>query len=295
MKTGFSVFLAAFVALGASWFGFVYGPLKQLGGAKETTVLQSMDKWPLQRTGDATLGLQVYRANGCAACHTEQVRQTGAANVLTITEIGTHKAADLKDFLGSILGTVPELLNASNAVAGNLAGWNGELPKVIYSGAADTVVSTLGDKLKAVGVKTEARVIAISADIARGWGTRQSVAADYLYDSPVQLGSLRAGPDLANIGVRSPDLNWQLQHLYAPRSLVKNSTMPAFRYLFTVQKKVGGKDSAAALVLPKAFAPADGFEVVPTPEAKQLAAYLLSLKNNVPLYEAPFTPITVAK
>jgi len=294
MKTGFSVFLAAFVALGASWFGLVYGPLKQLGVATETKVLQSDAKWPLQRTGDATLGLQVYRSAGCAACHTEQVRQTGSANVLTITEIGSHQPADLKGFINSLSGSVIELMNASNAVAANLAGWNGELPKVLYSGADDTVVSMLGDKLKAVGVKTEARVVATGADIARGWGTRQSVAADYLYDAPVQLGNLRAGPDLATIGVRAPDVNWQLQHLYAPRSLVKNSTMPAFRFLFAVQK-IGAQPAPDALVLPKEFAPADGYEVVPTAEAKQLVAYLLTLKNNAPLYEAPFTPITVAK
>jgi len=294
MKTGFSVFLAAFVALGASWFGLVYGPLKQLGVATETKVLQSDAKWPLQRTGDATLGLQVYRSAGCAACHTEQVRQTGAANVLTITEIGSHQPTDLKGFINSLAGSVTELMNSSNAVAANLAGWNGELPKVLYSGADDTVVSMLGDKLKAVGVKTEARVVATGADIARGWGTRQSVAADYLYDAPVQLGNLRAGPDLATIGVRAPDVNWQLQHLYAPRSLVKNSTMPAFRFLFAVQK-IGAQPAPDALVLPKEFAPADGYEVVPTAEAKQLAAYLLTLKNNAPLYEAPFTPITAAK
>ena len=294
MKTGFSVFLAAFVGLGASWFGLVYGSLKQLGVATETKVLQSDAKWPLQRTGDATLGLQVYRSAGCAACHTEQVRQTGAENVLTITEIGSHQPADLKGFINSLAGSVTELMNSSNAVAANLAGWNGELPKVLYSGADDTVVSMLSDKLKAVGVKTEARVVATGADIARGWGTRQGVAADYLYDAPVQLGSLRAGPDLSTIGVRAPDLNWQLQHLYAPRSLVKNSTMPAFRFLFTVQK-IGAQPAPDALVLPKEFAPADGNEVVPTAEAKQLAAYLVSVKNNAPLYEAPFTPITAAK
>ena len=294
MKTGFSVFLAAFVALGASWFGLVYGPLKQLGVATETKVLQSDTKWPLQRTGDATLGLQVYRSAGCAACHTEQVRQTGAANVLTITEIGSHQPADLKGFINSLAGSVTELMNSSNAVAANLAGWNGELPKVLYRGAEDTVVATLGDKLKAVGVKTEARVIATGADLDRSWGVRQSVAADYLYDQSVQLGNLRAGPDLSTIGVRAPDVNWQLQHLYAPRSLVKNSTMPAFRFLFAVQK-IGAQPASDALVLPKEFAPADGYEVVPTAEAKQLAAYLVSLKNNAPLYEAPFTPITAAK
>ena len=293
MKTGFSIFLAAFVALGVSWFGLVYGPLKQLGGAKETMVLQSSDKWPMQPTGDAILGLKVYRANGCAACHTEQIRQTGTVNTLSITDLGVHKAADFKDFITSLM-VVPELMNSSNSIVGSLNQWNGTVPKLLFSGKDGALVSLLGDKLKAVGVKTEARVVATGPDIARGWGMRQSVAADYLYDTPVQLGSLRAGPDLANLGVRAPDVNWQLQHLYAPRSLVKNSTMPAFHYLFTV-KIIGALPAPDALVLPKEFAPAAGFEVVPTVEARQLAAYLTSLKANVPLYEAPFTPISAVK
>ena len=294
MKTGFSVFLAAFVALGASWFGLVYGPLKQLGVATETKVLQSDAKWPLQRTGDATLGLQVYRSAGCVACHTEQVRQTGVACELTLTGLGVQKPADFVAFTKSLF-VLPELANYTNALTASLDGWNGGLPKTLLTSRNKDIVGEMADRLKAVGVKSETRIVGTGADIARSWGTRQSVAADYLYDQPVQLGSLRAGPDLSTIGVRAPDLNWQLQHLYAPRSLVKNSTMPAFRFLFAVKKKAEDKDSADALVLPKEFAPADGYEVVPTAEAKQLAAYLVSLKNNVPLYEAPFTPITAAK
>jgi len=47
------------------------------------------------------------------------------------------------------------------------------------------------------------------------------------------------------------------------------------------------------LNLPKEFAPADGYEIVPTTEAKRLAAYLVSLRANVPLYEAPFTPAQI--
>ena len=293
MKTGFTVFLAAFIALGLSWCGLVYAPIQQLGGTKQTVVLQSSDKWPMQRAGEATLGLQVYRANGCAACHTVQIRQTGVVNTLSITDLGVHKAADFKDFITSLM-VVPELTKYSNSIVGSLNQWNGSVPKLLFSGEASAVVSLLGDKLKAVGVKTEARVVATGADIARGWGLRQSVAADYLYDAPVQLGSLRAGPDLANLGVRAPDTNWQLLHLYAPRSVVKNSTMPAFRYLFSV-RKIGAQPAPDALALPKEFAPAAGFEVVPTAEARQLAAYLTSLKSNVPLYEAPFTPITATK
>ena len=293
MKTGCSVFLAAFVALGASWFGLVYSPLKQLGGEEVATVLQLGDTWPQQRTGEATLGLQVYRANGCAACHTEQIRQTGMANEISVVNLGAHQPADFTAFIKSLM-VVPELMSFSNAIVGNLEHWNGGLPKILYSGDNGDVVTALGNRLKPLGIKTESGVIARGADISRGWGYRQSVAADYLYDDPVQLGNLRAGPDLSNIGVRSPDLNWQLQHLYAPRSLVKNSTMPPFCFLFTI-RKIGTPPAPDALVLPPEFAPPAGFEVVPTPEAIQLAAYLVSLKNNAPLYEAPFTPPTAAK
>jgi len=288
MKTGISVFLASFFALGASWFGMVYGSIHQLGSAKETVILQSSDNWPQQRTGEATLGLQVYRANGCAACHTEQVRQTGVADEISLTSLGKYSAGDFKDFMKSIM-IAPELLNVSNNIIGGLETWDGKLPRTIYSGQDSAVVASLGDKLKAAGVKADARVVATGSDIWRGWGMRQSVAADYLYDVPVQLGSLRAGPDLSMIGVRAPDVNWQLKHLYAPRSVVNNSTMPAFRFLFHV-RKIGAQPSPDALVLPKDFAPADGMEVVPTTEARELAAYLLSLKANQPLYEAPFTP-----
>jgi len=288
VKTGVSVFIAAFVALGASWCGFVLAPVLQLGGAKQTVVLQSTDNWPLQRTGEATLGLQVYRAYGCAACHSEQVRQTGAAFEVTLTSLGVQKPADFVDFMKSLF-VLPELADYTNAIATSLNGWNGGLPKTLLTCTDKDIATEMADRLKAVGVKSETGIIATGADIARGWGSRLSVAADYLYDQPVQLGSLRAGPDLANIGVRAPDANWQLSHLYAPKSITPNSTMPSFKFLFEL-RKIGATPSPDALNLPKEFAAADGYEIVPKPEAKQLAAYLLSLKANVPLYEAPFTP-----
>jgi len=293
VKNGFTIFLATVVALGASWCGLVLAPTLQLGGAKLTTVLQSADTWPLQRSGDATLGLQVYRANGCAACHTEQIRQDGVAAEVTLTALNKTKPEDFKAFVQSLFGIVPELQNATNAIAASLQNWNGALPKTLLTTGDKAVADKLAQSVSAGGVKVEVAIVAIGADIARGWGVRRSVAADFLYDNPVQLGSLRAGPDLANLGVRAPDANWQLAHLYAPKSITPNSTMPSFRFLFNVQK-VGSAPSPEALKLKAEFAPAAGFEIVPTVEAKELAAYLLSLRANVPLYEAPFTP-AVAK
>ncbi len=54
-------------------------------------------------------------------------------------------------------------------------------------------------------------------------------------------------------------------------------------------RKIGRKPSPDALILPPELAVA-GREIVPTPEAKDLAAYLLSLRVDVPLPDAPVTP-----
>ena len=264
MKNGAAVFLAAFIALGASWCGFVLAPLLQLGGAKQAAVLNSSDIYPLQPIGNATLGLQVYRAEGCAACHTEQIQQDGVACNVVLTSPGKNPAA-----VSNLVSTL-KLQN-------------------LTKDAADAIVN----QITVAGGKTETHVFAIGTDITRGWGVRHGVAADFLYDYPVQLGSLRAGPDLSNIGVRAPDVNWQLLHLYAPRCVTTNSTMPSFKFLFEV-RKIGETPSPDALNLPPEFAPAAGYEVVPTADAKKLVAYLLSLHADVPLYDAPFTPTQIS-
>jgi len=288
VKNGFAVFFAVFVALGGSWLGLVVGPTLQLGTATLDTVLNSSDTWPQQRTGEATLGLQIYRANGCAACHTEQVRQDGVQAEVSLTGLGKSKPEDFKAFVQSLF-ILPELEKVTNDLTAFLKDWNGELPKTFLTTDDLEAANTMADRLKAAGLKSETLIVATGADIAHGWGIRRSVAADYLYDVPVQLGSLRVGPDLAAVGVRDPLASWQLLHLYAPGAVVKNSAMPSFKFLFEVSK-IGAAPSPDALNLPKEFAPPAGCEVVPKPEAKELVAYLLSLRADAPLYEAPFTP-----
>jgi cytochrome c oxidase cbb3-type subunit 2 len=292
MRSGFAVFFAVLVALGGSWLGFVVAPAIQLGNAKQTTVLNSGETWPLQRTGEATLGLQIYRANGCAACHTEQIRQDGVSAEVTLTALNKTRPEDFKAFAQSLF-FLPELAKVTNSLAATLKDWNGDLPATILIADDKAVADAIAGRLKAAGVKSETHIMATGEDIPR-WGIRRSVAADFLYDFPVQLGNLRVGPDLADVGARLPDANWQLQHLYAPKLSVTNSAMPSFKFLFTV-RKIGSAPSPDALNLPPAFAPAAGYEVVPKPEAKELAAYLLSLRADAPLYEAPFSPITSAK
>lgn len=155
------------------------------------------------------------------------------------------------------------------------------------------------------------------SDFERGWGQRRTVAQDYLHDYPVLLGTVRLGPDLANIGARQPDPDAHFKQLYNPRLLTEKSMMPSYAFLF---ETVAGPASSPAPGSARAGTTADlslfpaaadprverlveqdlhlqrvtrfrlmqaGYQVVPTVEAQDLVAYLLSLRSDTPLFEAP--------
>jgi cytochrome c oxidase cbb3-type subunit II len=208
MNNGPLLFLGLFAAMACSWLSFVMGPQLQIGDMRPTTnmvVGASGQIYPNAEPGTAHQGAEIYRANGCASCHTQQVRPRS---------------------LGS--------------------------------------------------------------DINRGWGIRRSTGYDYLFDQPVLLGSQRVGPDLANAG-RRMDAAAVLLRLYEPRAVTPKSIMPPYPFLFE-QREIQGAPSADALQLPPAFAPPPGYEIVPRPEARALAAYVTSLHQDGYLFEAPPPP-----
>ena len=61
MKSGALVFLVAFMALAASWGGFVLAPQVQLSRSVQTNALGSSDLYPLGRPGLAVGGGQLQR------------------------------------------------------------------------------------------------------------------------------------------------------------------------------------------------------------------------------------------
>jgi cytochrome c oxidase cbb3-type subunit 2 len=202
MRYGPLIFVGIFLTLASSWCGLVLMPQIQLGRQQAIKIEETGEFYPTPRSGLAQQGFEIYLANGCIYCHSQQVRPEG-----------------------------------------------------------------------------------FGADILRNWGQRRTVARDYLYDKPVMLGTMRTGPDLANIGLRQTSAAWHLLHLYNPRIVSKGSIMPPFPFLFEKQK-IGSRPSPDALNLPPEFALEPGYEIIPRPEAKALAQYLLSLKANAPLPEA---------
>lgn len=206
MNPGPLLFLGTFFALATSWLTFILAPQLQIGGQEPVELASTGQPYPSRPSGTARQGEQVYRANGCYYCHSQQVRPKGFGN-----------------------------------------------------------------------------------DIARGWGGRpslvQSVAADYLYDQPVMVGSQRIGPDLTNVGLRQPDAAWQFKHLYNPRSVSPGSTMPPHRFLFEKRPlKFGEQPSKEAVEVGK------GYEIVPGQDARALVAYLMSLHSDAILFETPIFP-----
>lgn len=71
-----------------------------------------------------------------------------------------------------------------------------------------------------------------------------SVAGESVYEHPFLWGSKRTGPDLARVGGRYSD-DWHRAHLYDPRSVVPESNMPAFPWLF--EQTVDGSKTAVKM------------------------------------------------
>lgn len=139
-----------------------------------------------------------------------------------------------------------------------------------------------------------------NVDMDKMWGTRPGIAADYALvgrtdfwrNSTTLMGTERTGPDLTNVGSRQPSADWNYLHLYQPRALVENSIMPAYPWLFKTVKSLpeGEKEINVPAKYRKGI---EGF-IIPTDDAKNLLAYLQSLKQT-PLPDGTEVPIFLYK
>jgi cbb3-type cytochrome oxidase cytochrome c subunit len=275
MNNGLLVFLGLLATFAGSWWGFIFAPQLQIGSQQPAPT--DTGAYPVRRAGIAQQGHEIYVANGCVQCHSQQLRQEGFTFDLVLVAVGTNSEA-----VGHVLSQI-----APNAdVKALIAKTSDKTPQTIFENVSQAKALDAQARLKKVGANAQPVFVPLGADIERGWGVRRTVAADYLYDDPVQIGNSRLGPDLSNIGARNPDPNWQLLHLYDPRTVVPGSMMPAYRYLFET-RPAGRAPSPNALKLPEKFAPKPGYEIVPTTEALQLVAYLQSLRVDTALFEAP--------
>jgi cytochrome c oxidase cbb3-type subunit 2 len=185
--------------------------------------------------------------------------------------------------LGSLTQTTEVLDESGNPSAGD------PLYPPMMTGAAQQGKAVYVD-LGCVYCHTQqVRRAGYGSDIEREWGQRQTVARDYITQGTVTLGNQRVGPDLMTIGDRKSVANWHHLHLYNPRITSNGlSIMPEYSFLYETREIEGVAASANALQFDKgsAYAPAAGYEIVPTQRAEALVEYLLSLQLNYSLPEA---------
>lgn len=279
MKHGPLLFLGVLTAVTASWVSAVMAPHLQIGGQDLVLIEDLGINYPLDRGGEAKQGAEVYRAQGCNYCHTQQVRQDPLLSNVVLAEGGTNQAA----LRTAVLKLHPDLKDVG---AAELVG---RLPQPLLQSVAPAVAEQAMRILTNAGARVEVSLTNIGPDLRRGWGTRRSVSRDYLRDQPVMLGQVRFGPDLANVGARQTNSTLLLRKLYNARIDLPGSTMPRYPYLFTERKlRAGELPGPEALAFPPGVGP-EGVAVVPTSEARQLVAYLLSLHSDTLFYEV-FTP-----
>lgn len=123
-------------------------------------------------------------------------------------------------------------------------------------------------------------------DMDKMFGSRPSVSADYAdikrqdiwRNTATLMGTERTGPDLINVGNRQPSQDWNLVHLYNPRTVVSESIMPAYPWLFILKEYPTMDDVVVAV--PEEFLKDKTKKVVATEDALNLVAYLQSLKQT---------------
>src|SRR5256885_3261092 len=74
MKGLLPLFLGIFGTFAFSWLGLTVVPNLQIGGLNPQTDEEGGDVYPSPPSGMALRGAQVYAANGCVYCHSQQVR-----------------------------------------------------------------------------------------------------------------------------------------------------------------------------------------------------------------------------
>lgn len=289
MKGIAPLFLGIFGTFVFSWAGLTLIPNYQIGHLDpQVSQDDETDIYPVPKSGMAERGRQVYAANGCNYCHSQQVRADYAASDIE-RKWGVRRSAP-RDYIferPALLGKTrkgPDLSNVGKLTPSedqNAPAPASPSPAPSASPAANAPAAATG----ASPAPAPPSTAATSSSPSPAASPAASPAP-----SPASVASTAAttlGPSGAPPAYSAA---WHHLHLYSPRSLTLDSNMPAYHFLYE-KRRVSGERSADALKLTGPDAPSDEWEIVPSYEAKCLVAYLMSLDQSHELKEAKLTSV----
>jgi cbb3-type cytochrome oxidase cytochrome c subunit len=311
MKGLAPLFLGIFGTFAFSWIGLTVIPTWQIGHLNPESDEEGTDIYPRPQSGMFKRGEHVYAANGCVYCHSQQVRADYIADDIE-RKWGNRRSAP-RDYifqrpvflgkmrmgqdLASIGGRAPAPEESPSPAGGASPSGAPATQKAGASPAAPPAVSPSSGSSPATASAASPGTSpggAASPNTSPPPGQRTGVASP----SPGQManttpgGSSPAAPSAQTPGALYPiqtaglppmySAAWHHVHLFAPRSINPDSNMPSYRFLYR-KRRITGERSAEALQLSDSDAPPQGWEIVPTFDAKCVVAYLMGLNQSHPL------------
>jgi cbb3-type cytochrome oxidase cytochrome c subunit len=309
MKGLAPLFLGIFGTFAFSWIGLTVIPTWQIGHLNPESDEEGTDIYPRPQSGMFQRGAHVYAANGCVYCHSQQVRADYIADDIE-RKWGTRRSAprdyifDRPIFLGKMrmgqdlanIGARAPAPEESPAPAASPAAQGAAASPAAAQAAAPSPAGQGAAVSSPPSSPGASPASAASPNASPPPGQRTGVASP----SPGQMANTTpGGSSPAAPSAQTPGAPWPIQtaglppmysaawhhiHLYAPRSINPDSNMPAYRFLYE-KRRIAGERSAEALQLSVGDAPPQGWEVVPTYDAKCVVAYLMGLNQSHPLKE----------
>jgi len=293
----------------------------QIGHLDPQSDEEGTDIYPMPKSGMAERGRRIYVANGCFYCHSEQLRADyAAADIDRLRDAafspppkwGDRRSAP-RDYIfdrPALLGKMrmgPDLANIGKAAPAEeeAAPPQPSPANPAAPGASPLAANAPPPPANAVAQQNAkpgaqpssptppapppaaANASASPVNAAAQQGAKSAAQPPAPPASAASPPQTAAAPSPAASPSDSPaaySAAWHHQHLYAPRSLNLDSDMPAYKFLYE-KRRVGGEQSADAINLRGEGAPGEGWEIVPTYDAKCLVAYLISLNQSHPLNE----------
>jgi cbb3-type cytochrome oxidase cytochrome c subunit len=306
MKGLTPLFLGIFGTFAFSWVGLTVIPNWQIGHLNPQSDEEGTDIYPMPQSGMVQWGARVYAANGCIYCHSEQVHADYAGADID-RKWGDRRSAprdyifERPVFLGKMrmgqdlanIGARAPKEEESPAPAG------GASPAAAPAQPQGAAVSSPPPSAAASPspASSPATTPAASPGSTAPKGqTSPAPAAPPPSKSPAAAAAAGAGPAASPSPSVPPwpeqtaglppmySAAWHHVHLYSPRSINFDSNMPSYRFLYQA-RRISDVRSSDALQLNGSEAPPEGWEIVPTYDAKCLVAYMMALNQSHPLKE----------
>lgn len=315
MKGLAPLFLGIFGTFAFSWVGLTVIPNWQIGHLNPQSDEEGTDIYPLPQSGMVTRGAQVYAANGCTYCHSQQVRaEYSGADIER--KWGDRRSAP-RDYifkrpvligkmrmgqdLANIGARAPKEEESPPPTGGASPAPQGAAPPgAPPPAAASPPPSTSPAKAAAAASpgSAAAKVPTSPAPVASSGSPSPKAPGAAVPGtggaSPSPAAAAAAGSPAASPSPSAPwpeqteglppmySAAWHHVHLYSPRSVNFDSNMPSYRFLYR-KRRITDARSLEALQLTGSDAPPQGWEVVPTFDAQCLVAYLMALNQSHPL------------